>query len=63
MKEIIRSMVFKTLREDTRAKFRAPVLREVKRPDAAKAAPRQAQEAGAPVSEEKLDQAIETLTA
>jgi ribosomal protein S6 len=59
--EILRSMVFKTLREDTRAKFRAPVLREVKRTDTAKAPTREAEEA-APVSEEKLEQALESLT-
>lgn len=60
-KNIIRSMVFVTLREDTRAKFKAPAMREVKRGDAIKATPRHAEES-APVSEEKLDEAIETLT-
>jgi ribosomal protein S6 len=60
-KSIIRSMVFVTLREDTRAKFKAPVMREVRRGEAAKTTPRKVEES-APVSEEKLDEAIETLT-
>lgn len=64
-KDILRSIVFKTLREDTRAKFKAPQLREVKRTDTIKSAPRKA-----PVAEEKeevseadLEKALETLTA
>ncbi len=60
-KNIVRSMVFVTMREDTRAKFKAPVMREVKRGEAAKTTPRKVEES-APVSEEKLDEAIETLT-
>lgn len=60
-KNVVRSMVFVTLREDTRAKFKAPVMREVKRGEAAKTAPRKIEES-APVSEAKLDEAIETLT-
>ncbi len=62
---ILRSIVFKTLREDTRAKFKAPQLREVKRTDTLKASPRKAPEAAdvAPVSEADLDKALETLTA
>ena len=59
-KEIVRSMVFVTLREDTRAKFRAPAMREVKRAEM-KAVTR-TEEVAAPISEEKLDKAIETLT-
>ena len=62
---IIRSIVFKTVREDTRAKMKAPSLREVKRTDTIKAAPRKAatETEKAPISEEELDKALETLTA
>jgi ribosomal protein S6 len=58
---IFRSMVFRTVREETRARLKAPQLREVKRTDTAKPAPRKAEEA-APVSEADLDKALETLT-
>ena len=62
---ILRSIVFKTLREDTRAKFKAPQLREVKRTDTIKAAPRRAPvaEEKEAVSEVELEKALETLTA
>ncbi|OGG72926.1 hypothetical protein A3A38_02800 [Candidatus Kaiserbacteria bacterium RIFCSPLOWO2_01_FULL_53_17] len=62
---ILRSIVFKTVREDTRAKFKAPQLREVRRTDTIKAAPRKVPEASdaVPVSEADLDKALETLTA
>jgi ribosomal protein S6 len=60
--QILRSIVFKTLREDTRAKFKAPQLREVKRTDTIKAAPRKTEEDKAPVSEADLEKALETLT-
>ncbi len=63
---VIRCMVFKTIREDTRAKMKAPQLREVKRTDVIKSSPRRASEEGAekaPVSEVALDKALETLTA
>jgi ribosomal protein S6 len=60
---ILRSMVFKTLREDTRAKFKAPQLREVKRGDTIKSSSRKvAEEEKAPVSEADLEKALETLT-
>jgi ribosomal protein S6 len=60
---ILRSIVFKTLREDTRAKFKAPQLREVKRTDTIKAAPRKAEsEEKEAVSEADLEKALETLT-
>lgn len=60
---ILRSMVFKTLREDTRAKFKAPQLREVKRSDTIKAAPRAATpDDKESVSEADLEKALETLT-
>jgi ribosomal protein S6 len=62
---ILRSIVFKTVREDTRAKFKAPQLREVKRTDTIKAAPRKAPESEEKeaVSEVDLEKALETLTA
>jgi ribosomal protein S6 len=62
---IIRCMVFKTMREDTRAKMKAPQLREVKRTDVIKTTARRTEDAGdkAPVSEVELDKALETLTA
>jgi len=62
---VIRCMVFKTVREDTRAKMKAPQLREVKRTDTIKSAPRRTEEETekAPVSEADLDKALETLTA
>lgn len=59
---IFRSMVFRTVREETRARLKAPQLREVKRSDMAKAAPRKVEEAAAPVSEAEIDKALETLT-
>lgn len=62
---IFRSIVFKTVREDTRAKYKAPSLREVKRTDTIKNAPRPVAERqeNAPVSEAELEKALETLTA
>lgn len=60
-RSIFRSIVFKTLREDTRAKIKGPQLREVKRGDALKTV-RKAEDA-APVSEVDLDKALETITA
>lgn len=59
---VFRSMVFRTVREDTRAKIKAPALREVKRGDTIKAAPRKAEESAAPVSEEQLEKALEDIT-
>jgi len=61
---ILRSIVFKTLREDTRAKFKAPQLREVKRSDVIKSSVRKAPEASEKeaVSEVDLEKALETLT-
>lgn len=62
---ILRSMVFKTLREDTRAKFKAPQLREVKRSDVIKSSSRKVvkTEEKEAVSEVDLEKALETLTA
>lgn len=58
--QIFRSMVFRTLREDTRAKIKLAPMREVKRGEALKTARKE--ETAAPVSEEQLDKAIEDLT-
>ncbi len=60
-RSVFRSMVFKTIREDTRAKLKAPQLREVKRSDALKPTVRK-EEAAGPVSEADLDKALETIT-
>lgn len=61
----LRILIWKTVREDTRAKMKAPTLREVKRTDTIKAAPRRAptEESKAPVSEEALEKALEDITA
>ncbi|MBV9159350.1 MAG: 30S ribosomal protein S6 [Candidatus Kaiserbacteria bacterium] len=59
---ILRHIVFKTVREDTRAKMKAPTLREVKRTDTIKTTPRREEEVSAPVSEADLDKALEDLT-
>ncbi len=60
-RDFIRFIVFQTVREDTRAKMKAPQLREVKRTDIIKAAPRREEVAG-PVSEEQLEKALEDIT-
>ena len=59
---IFRSIVFRTVREETRARLKAPQLREVKRGNTLRTTPRRVEAAAAPVSEEQLDKAIETLT-
>lgn len=58
---IIRAIVFRTVREETRARLKAPQLREVKRTDSMKAAPRKA-EAAATVSEADLEKALSDIT-
>lgn len=58
---IFRSMTFKTIREDTRAKIKLAPMREVKRGEALKPTVRK-EEAAAPVSEADLDKALETIT-
>src|SRR3989338_7005439 len=58
-KNLFRFIVFQTVREDTRAKYKAPQLREVKRTDVIKQAPRRVEETSAPVSEEDLEKAIQ----
>jgi ribosomal protein S6 len=62
---ILRSIVFQTVREDTRAKMKAPTLREVRRTDTIKSSPRRAipTEEKGPVSEEELEKALKDITA
>jgi len=62
MDGVMRSILFRTVREETRARFKTAAIREVRRGDILKAAPR-AEETAAPVSEEDLDKAIEGITA
>lgn len=61
-KSLLRHIIFETVREDTRAKMKAPQLREVKRTDIIKTAPRREEQAAAPVSEEQLEKALEDIT-
>jgi ribosomal protein S6 len=64
-RSIIRHIVFKTVREDTRAKLKVNV-REVRRTDTLRATARKPEETekdAAPVSEAELDKALETLIA
>ena len=63
--EILRSIVFQTVREDTRAKMKAPTLREVRRTDTIKSTPRRAAETEekGPVSEVDLEKALKDITA
>lgn len=61
-KDFIRYIVFQTVREDTRAKMKVPQLREVKRTDSIKTAPRRVEESTGPVSEEQLEKALEDMT-
>ncbi len=60
---ILRHIVFQTVREDTRAKMKPPTLREVKRTDTIKPAPRRVEDTSVPVSEEVLEKAIKDITA
>jgi ribosomal protein S6 len=61
---IMRFIVFRTVREDPRAKYKAPTLREVKRTDTIKATPRRGAEGEkGPVSEEELEKALKDITA
>lgn len=61
--DILRYIVFKTVREDTRARVKMQV-REVRRAESAAAAPRspRTEEVSAPVSEADLDKALKDLT-
>jgi ribosomal protein S6 len=60
---IIRHIVFRTVREETRAHLKAPQLREVRRTDTIKSTPKRVEEVSAPVSEAQLDKALEDITA
>ncbi|KKW23353.1 MAG: hypothetical protein UY74_C0068G0007 [Candidatus Kaiserbacteria bacterium GW2011_GWC2_52_8b] len=60
--DLLRTMIFQTVREDTRAKIKIAPLREVKRTDVIKAAPRRAEESAPPVSEADLDKALLDIT-
>ena len=62
-KNFFRHIIFQTVREDTRAKMKAPQLREVKRTDVIKQVPRRTEEVSAPVSEEDLEKALQDITA
>ncbi len=59
---LLRYMIFQTVREDTRAKMKAPTLREVKRTDVIKAAPHRVEESAAPLSEAELEKALQDIT-
>jgi ribosomal protein S6 len=59
---IIRHIVFRTVREDTRAKLKV-TMREVRRTDTIRTARKTEETAETPVSEVDLDKALETLTA
>lgn len=59
---VLRHIIFRTVREDTRAKMKAPTLREVKTPHTARTSPRREEEVAAPISEVDLDKALENLT-
>lgn len=60
--DVLRFIIFRTVREDTRAKMKAPTLREVKRTDTIKSSPRRPEEASAPVSEADLEKALQDIT-
>ena len=60
--DIVRFIVFQTVREDTRAKIKAPTLREVRRTDTIKSTPRRETEDKAPVSEAELEKALSEIT-
>jgi ribosomal protein S6 len=59
---VMRHLIFQTVREETRARLKLPTLREVKRTDTLRAAPRRAPEQSVPVSEADLDKALSDLT-
>ncbi len=61
-KSILRHIVFRTVREETRARLKTPTLREVKRTDTIKPTAKRAEEESAPVSEEDLDKALSDIT-
>ncbi len=60
--QILRFITFRTLREETRAQIKAPTLREVRRTDTIKSAPRHVEDTSVPVSEVELEKALDVLT-
>ena len=66
-RNILRCLVFRTIREETRARIKMQTIREVTRTDTIKTTARRPEEtaaaaAAAPVSEEDIDKAISDLT-
>ena len=61
-KNVLRSIIFQTVREETRARMKAPTLREVKRTDTIRSTPRRAEEKSGPVSEDDLEKALQDIT-
>lgn len=61
-KSILRHIVFQTVREETRARLKAPTLREVRRTDTIKTTPKRENESSAPVSEADLEKALSEIT-
>lgn len=63
-KQVMRHIIFQTVREDTRARAKMGSLREVRREGAVAktVSPKREEETAAPVSEEDLDKAISGLT-
>ena len=61
-RNILRHIIFRTVREETRARMKIPTLREVRRTDTIKPIARHTEDVTIPVSEIDLDKAIETLT-
>jgi len=61
-RNILRFIVFRTVREETRARMKIPTLREVRRTDTIKPVAHHVEDVTIPVSEVDLDKAIETLT-
>ena len=60
---VLRHIVFKTVREETRARLKAPTLREVRRTDTLKTTPKREEEVSVPVSEVELEKALQDITA
>jgi ribosomal protein S6 len=61
-RNILRFILFRTVREETRARMKIPTLRDVRRTDTIKAPARHVEDTTIVVSEVDLDKAIETLT-
>ncbi len=60
---LMRAILFRTVREETRARFKTQTLREVKRTDTLKPAPRAPEESATPISEADLEKAIQDIIA